>query len=119
MARTRDEDARWLAGLLPAQSQRRPKHIAEVLSRLMSRRGYAQVQFVRECEQIWNQAAGQWARRTRPGRFARGVLEVVVQDSATLQELTFQKKELLAAVQRLAPQFRVQQLRFKVGDVSG
>lgn len=112
-----DEDVRWLMSQVRTQSSRGPEPIGEVMSRLLSRRGYANVQIAYEWKEVWKQAAGEFASRTRPGKFSRGVLEVLVQNSATLQDLTFQKKELLATLGRLAPQFKVRDLRFKVGPV--
>ena len=71
----------------------------------MARRGYANVQIAYEWVEAWNKAAGELAPRSRPGRYSRGVLEVMVQDSATLQELTFRKKQILTDMNNLAPQF--------------
>jgi predicted nucleic acid-binding Zn ribbon protein len=117
MARSRDDDGRRLSGFVRTEKKRAPQPIGEVLSRLLARRGYAQVQIAQEWVALWRQAAGELAGRSRPGKFNRGVLEVIVQDSATLQELTFQQRALLAAVERIAPQFKVTKLRFKVGEV--
>ena len=117
MAKSRDEDVQWLKSQLKPAARRAPQPIAEVLSRLMTRRGYANVQIAYEWVEVWKQAAGKFASRTRPGKFSGGVLEVVIQDSATLQEMTFQKKKLLAAIGELAPEFKVKELRFKVGQV--
>jgi predicted nucleic acid-binding Zn ribbon protein len=118
MGRVWDEDARWLSGEIRQEGRRPPQPIAEVLSRLMSRRGYANVQIAQEWVEVWKQAAGELAARSRPARFGRGVLEVVVQDSVTVQELAFRKKQLLAAITELVPQYKLRNLRFKVGEVS-
>ena len=117
MAKARDDDARWLASQVRPAARRAPQPISEVLSRLMARRGYANVQTDYQWLEVWKQAAGKLAARTRPGKLTRGVLEIVIQDSATLQELTFQKKQLLATLSQLAPQFKVNDLRFKVGQI--
>ena len=116
MAKARDEDARWLTSQVRPAARSAPKPISEVLSRLMTRRGYANVQTNFEWGEAWKKAAGSLAGRTRPGRLKNGVLEIVVQDSATLQELTFQKRQLLAALSQLVPQHKVKDLRLKIGQ---
>jgi predicted nucleic acid-binding Zn ribbon protein len=112
----RDEDARWLTSQVRPMARPAPKPISEVLSRLMTRRGYANVQANFEWGEAWRQAAGKLAAHTRPGRVKNGVLEIVIQDSATLQELTFQKKQLLAALSQLVPQYKLKDLRLKIGQ---
>jgi predicted nucleic acid-binding Zn ribbon protein len=115
MAKSRDEDARWLISQVRPAARSAPKPIAELLSRLMTRRGYANVQTNFEWGEAWKQAAGTLAARTRPGRLKNGVLEIVIQDSATMQELTFQKKQVLATLSQLVPQHKVKDLRLKIG----
>jgi predicted nucleic acid-binding Zn ribbon protein len=94
-----------------------PQRIAEVLSRLLARRGYAQAEVARELADRWATAVGHVrAQDSRPGKFQRGVLEVIVRNSAMLQELTFQKSQLLrclAAADDVGPPIR--ELRFRVG----
>ena len=51
--------------------RRGPKAIGEVLSELMSRRGFARVQSAAAYEAAWREAAGPLAAKyTRPGLFA-------------------------------------------------
>ncbi len=83
----------------------------------MARRGYGNQQSGFEWSDVWSTAAGAQASHTRPGKFSRGVLEVIVRNSAVLQELTFRKKQLLQVLQEHAPHFKVKDLRFRVGDV--
>lgn len=115
-----DEDdlQRIVANSRPSGVVRGPQPIAEVLSRLMARRGYANQQMSEEWREIWSAAAGVQAGRTRPGKFSRGVLEVIVTNSAVLQELTFRKKQLLQSMQTNAPHFQIKDLRFRVGEIS-
>ncbi len=96
-----------------------PRHIADVLTELMTRYGYARQQFSAALEEAWNQAVGPMlAPTTRPGRIRRGVLEVVVAHSAMVQELTFQKETLLSTLNRLLPDQPIQDLRFRLGRIS-
>ncbi len=95
-----------------------PQKMADVLSGLLARRGYAQVESASNCEQAWQTAAGQpLASHSRPGNVRRGVLEVAVRNSAVLQELTFQKKRLLKELSRLAPEQAIRDLRFRVSAI--
>ncbi len=97
---------------------RGPAPIAEALSELMTRRGYARVQAASELSQLWSQAVGQLlAAASFPGPIRRGVLEVIVSNSATLQELTFIKRKIIKDIQRLAPDQKIRDLRFRIGTV--
>jgi predicted nucleic acid-binding Zn ribbon protein len=97
--------------------KREPQRIGEVLSQLLSRRGYAQERNSAELQQQWRQAVGEAvAQHSRPGNLGRGVLQIIVRNSATLQELTFRKRELLAALQKQG-RATVRDLRFRVGEV--
>jgi predicted nucleic acid-binding Zn ribbon protein len=94
-----------------------PQPISEILSRLMTRRGYGNLQISHEWADAWSQTAGPQAKNTRTGKFSRGVLEVIVQNSTLLQELTFRKKHLLQAMQQRLPQAQIKDLRFRVGEI--
>lgn len=96
----------------------RPRRVADVLSELMARRGYAREQSVAAYADAWRQAAGELvARHTRVGTVRRGALEVLVANSVLLQELTFQKQEILAHLNRLLPRERIARLRLRVGPI--
>lgn len=117
-----EDDAEFELALSDAQKrrsfQRDPVHIADVVSRLLARRGYAQVQQGAECEQAWGKVAGErLAGHSRVGRLQRGVLEIAVRNSATLQELTFQKRRLLKQLQDLIGIQQIRDLRFRVGEI--
>lgn len=95
-----------------------PQPIAEVLSRLMARRGYAQVQSSVEWARVWQEAAGSHlAGDSRVGGMRGGVLEIVVRNSSVAQEAGFQKNALLGRVRELASGHVVRDLRFRVGDL--
>jgi hypothetical protein len=94
-----------------------PQRIGDLLGRLMARKGYAERQVAEEMETWWKQAAGAaWGAQSRPGKLSRGVLHVVVRNSAVLQELTFQKRALLASMGELS-QGKVRDLRLRVGEI--
>jgi hypothetical protein len=103
------------------QQQRHPRFpqpISEAVNRLMARHGIANEQE----RAIWDQAlvaaAGdRLAKACRAGRFQRGVLEVVVRNSAALQELTFQRRQILNKLVQALPHFRIRDVRFRIGDL--
>jgi len=99
---------------------RQPQRMATVLAELMARSGFAGRQAAAQYEQAWREAAGPLlAEQSRPGRLRAGVLEVVAGSSAVVQELTFEKDRLLAALRRSLPEQRIRDLRFRVGRVEG
>lgn len=99
-------------------ASRGPQPIAETLSRLMARQGYAHLKCSAEREEAWKEVVGQqWMDYCRIGNVRRGVLEVVVRNSAVLQELTFRKKQLLVGIAAALPDLRIRDLRFRIGAV--
>jgi len=98
---------------------RGPQPIAEVLSELMARRGYARILATEAYEKAWREAAGSLlAQYTRVGGLRRGALEVKVANSTLLQELTFQKAALVKRLAELLPNEGIRDLRFRVGAVA-
>src|SRR4029078_3805994 len=67
-----------------------PKQMRDVLSQLLAKRGYAQVQTAATCDAACGKAVGQkLATDTRPGNVRRGVLEVLVRNPSVSSELGF------------------------------
>ena len=98
--------------------KRGPQTIGNVLSELMSRRGYARVQSAATFEAAWNEAAGPLAAKyTRVGPLRRGTLEVVVANSTLVQELGFQKQALLKSLAELLPDEEITNIRFRTGNI--
>ena len=97
---------------------RGPQHVGNVLAQLMARRGFARQQGAAACQEAWGRAAGPLAARyTRAGSVRRGALEVIVANSTLLQELSFQKSELLKTLAELLPDEGIKDLRFRVGSI--
>ena len=97
---------------------RHPQPIAEILSRLLAKRGYARERSTAELTTAWNSAAGELiAKHSRVGEIKRGVLEVFVANSVLLQELTFQKQSVLDKLIELTPDQKIKNLRFKIGSM--
>jgi predicted nucleic acid-binding Zn ribbon protein len=97
---------------------RKPKKIADVLAQLITARGYGRIQANADFTAAWQQAAGTTiAKYTRPGRLRRGTLEVMASNSTIIQELTFQKQQILARLQTALPDAKIRDIRFRVGSI--
>jgi predicted nucleic acid-binding Zn ribbon protein len=95
-----------------------PKPVREALSQLLSKRGYAQVQTAAGCEAAWREAVGpKIAGDTRPGSVKRGVLEVLVRNSAVVQLLAFEKTRIIKTLTKLIPDHKIRDVRFRVGAI--
>jgi len=98
---------------------REPAHIGNILAELMARRGFARVQSAATYEAAWSEAAGPLAARySRAGGLRRGRLEVIAANSTVLQELVFQKPQILQTLRRLLPDEGIDDLRFRVGPIT-
>ncbi len=95
-----------------------PKKIGEVLPLLLARRGYADVQRSNALEQAWKSAAGiVLVRHSRVARIRGGVVEVIVRNSVTLQELTFRKATLVRALAGKLSGETVSDIKFRIGQI--
>ena len=93
--------------------------IADALSQLMARRGYARVRSESQMDDVWREILGEeLAASTQVGNQRQGVLEVVVANSAVLQELTFRKRKILKELNRLSGERKIRDLRFRVGPIA-
>ncbi len=98
---------------------RQPKKIKNVIAQVMQRRGYAQIEYARQLEEAWRRVAGEkFNQETQVGVLRRGTLEVVVSGSLMMQELSFEKQNLLSSMQEALPDSKIQKLRFRVGAIS-
>lgn len=117
------EDEEDFAGVLKEAQQRQrgprlPARIGDVMSRLLARKGYAQLQQGLEWAAVWSEAVGaRLSKNSRVGKTNRGVLEITARNSAVLQELTFQKRKLLKKLQAAAGATNLRDLRFRVGEI--
>lgn len=99
--------------------RRRPKRTADLLSQLMAKKGYGQTQSDDELNEAWHIAVGpKFSKNTKAGKISRGTLEVFVSSSAAINQLSFQKRQLLSAMQQQLPQNKIKDLRFKLGNVA-
>lgn len=97
---------------------RRPKKIGDVVAQVMVARGYGREQSSADVEAAWRTAAGDaLAAASRPGKLRRGTLEVWLANSLVMQEVSYQKAELLARLEEQLPDAKIRGLRFRVGAV--
>jgi predicted nucleic acid-binding Zn ribbon protein len=95
-----------------------PKPMRNVLSQLLAKRGYAQVQTAAGCQAAWSEAVGEkLAGDSRPGNVRRGVLEVLVRNSSALHELSFVKAKVVRILKQLIPEQQIRDVRFRVGTL--
>lgn len=66
----------------------------------------------------WEEIVGlRIAKNTRPVRFYREALVVMVRNSVWMQELEFLKPQILEKIRASSPEVEVNDIVFKVGDV--
>ena len=108
-----------LSQIQQRRSNLHAKPIGSVMRKLMAQRGYAAIQATSELHENWSEIVGDvLAALTCPGNVSRGTLQVVVSDSGAMQELSFRKKQILAALKAKLPEAKVEDLRFRVGKVN-
>jgi hypothetical protein len=93
-----------------------PERLAEIISRLVTQRGWGGIQQRQKLEDAWRKAAGpQFSARSKLGIFKRGLLEVIVGDAVLHHELQFVKSRLLAELAKSLGPDKVTELRFRLG----
>ena len=98
---------------------RKPKAIGNILAQLITARGYGRIQATADFSAAWQQAAGEtMSKFTRPGRVRRGTLEVTAANSMIIQELTFQKQQILTQLQTAVPDAKIRDIRFRIGNIA-
>jgi predicted nucleic acid-binding Zn ribbon protein len=94
------------------------RRIADILSELDARRGYARIRTTQTFEEAWREAAGPaFNEKSRPGNVKRGVLEVIVANSMLAHELQFQKERIVTKLAELVPHEKIRDLRCRIGPV--
>lgn len=97
---------------------KQPQPISELIAQLFATKGYGRMQAEDDLRAAWYEAVGEaTALVTQPGKIRRGTLEVLAANSLLLQELTFRQIEIVGRLKKLAPQLKIEKLRFKVGAV--
>ena len=93
-----------------------PRRLDEILAQLISQKGYGRELSSLDCEEAWNELVGErLAKLTTPTRIRKGTLEVLVDNSTIVQELTFQKPHLVKSLGERLPDQHIGDLKFRVG----
>ena len=92
--------------------------MADVVANLIARHGYAEQQGLDARTSAWQRVAGSdLSEQTRVGNLKRGVLEIFVGNSVAMQELTFQKRQLLKQLLQELPDQKIVDIRFRFGAI--
>lgn len=96
-----------------------PEKLGDILGRLFVARGWGRKQERLKLEKAWLESAGEdYAPMTRVSGLKKGVLEVLVGNSAVLSELAqFQKRAILAKLRVALPGVEITDLRFRMGKI--
>ena len=93
------------------------RKIGTIVSQLMSRRGYASVGIEHAMTASVAAAVGPGLNESfQVGKLSRGVLHIYVVDSVTMQELTFQKRQIQKRLLKDHPQAKIQDIRFRLSQ---
>lgn len=99
------------------RKKRDPQKMKDIMSQLMSQRGYDRSIEAEEYRDAWKVVTGRLAKLSTPGNLRRGSLEIYVSSSIVMQELTFQKRKFLTEIQKQLPHKKITDLRFRIGTI--
>lgn len=90
----------------------------DILSGLVSRHGIGRKREEDDLTDVWKELLGkELAPYSCVGSVRRGTLEILVSDAILIQELLFQKEELLRKMKERFPEANFLDIRFRVGNV--
>jgi predicted nucleic acid-binding Zn ribbon protein len=97
---------------------REPQSLGKVLATVMIKNRYASNSSNAALAEVWEKIVGQaHAARTLPVAVRRGKLEVTVAHSAISQELSFDSRRIIAALQQQLPEAKITDVRYRVGTI--
>ena len=100
------------------RKKRGPVPIGNIVADILARKGLGRQEATLELDKIWNKIIEKpLAEITRCGQIRRQQLEIVVENSTAMQELTFRKQELIDLLNREIPQQKLKDIRFRVGTI--
>jgi len=98
---------------------RGPQPIGRIVSRLMARTGYDREQASDTLAAAWQAVVpAELGAHARPGLVRRGVLEVFVSHSAIVQEFSFHKQAVVAALQVRLPTAGITDIRCRLSEAA-
>jgi predicted nucleic acid-binding Zn ribbon protein len=105
-----------LASIKQRPSRLNAKTIGSVVKQLVARRGYGETESHEQLQAAWAKAAGpQLAALTQATKVSKGALVVLAENHTVLQELSFQRRQILQELQKQLPEMNIKGLRPKVG----
>lgn len=92
----------------------RPAQIRDLLANLIRRKGLVERSAAEGLDEVWKQAVGpQLGRFSKPRKIKAGVLEVVVTNSAVLEQLrSYLHQEVLEKIRSGLPDSDVRSIRY-------
>ncbi len=91
------------------------RSIGSWVNQLLARRGYAQVTVNEAMASVISEVLGEGLENAfQIGNLKAGKLQIYTEDSVTLQELNFRKRDILAAIRRSFPDSNVSEVRFRI-----
>lgn len=116
---TDEEIEAWnLSQIHQRPSPYQAKSIRTVMKKLMAKRGYAAIQANDSLQTVWASLVGvELAKLSRPGNITRGILQVAVSDHGAMNELHFQKKQILTGLKTQLPESKINDVRFRIASL--
>ncbi len=97
--------------------KRGPVPIGNIVADVLARRGLGRPQATIQLEEIWSEVVGDAiAPMTHCGKIHRQQLNVIVNNSTIMQELTFRKQEIIQKLNKKTPDHLIKDIRFRVGQ---
>ena len=97
---------------------RQPKKLADVMAKLVVKRGLGKQQSNRQLQAAWKSAVGPaLAKFSQAVAVRRGKLEVLVVNSLMMQEISFAKSTIVAQLQTHLPEAKITDLKMRVGKI--
>jgi len=105
----------------PRRRADEPQALGDVLSQLFTLRGYGRTQTNRQLQEVWREVAGDsLSRQTKAQGIKNGVLQIAVNNSATLQELeSFHKFSLCERLASEHSDLSITDIKFRLNASAG
>ena len=97
---------------------RRPKTAADLISKITARYGIGSRKSNDQLQGLFDSIVGvELANHCRVNGLSRGVIEVLVSNSAVSQQLSFKKHEIVNHIKKNLPNEKIRDLRFRSGPL--
>jgi predicted nucleic acid-binding Zn ribbon protein len=95
-----------------------PKKLADVVARIIAKRGLGKDKSNEQLKAAWRAAAGPAiGQQSQAVAVRRGKLEVLVASSLLMQEIGFHRPRILAELQQKFPEAKITDLKLRVGQI--